>query len=251
MRRAQVTEMAIHPQRRGRSPKDGDRLERLYTPVPMEEISPWVRTAVLIGEDHRFYDHGGIDFDAIRKAMGYRRDEFSWASARDRGEFKRAFAQAWHRREKIRGASTITQQLAKNLYLSPSRNPLRKVKEALTAYRLEWALGKDRLLELYLNVVEFGPEIWGVEAASHVYFDRPAKRLSVDQAASLAATLPFPLRSNPGYRPGRMRWREALILRRIHGEPITVPSDAEVIESKVAEDGDSTGQRQEPPLPPT
>ena len=78
------------------------------------------------------------------------------------------------RRDKLRGASTITQQLAKNLYLSPSRNPLRKVKEVVTAWRLEAALAKPRILELYLNVVELGPETWGVEAASRTYFRRPA-----------------------------------------------------------------------------
>jgi monofunctional biosynthetic peptidoglycan transglycosylase len=243
MRGAQASQMAAHPQRRLRNPKEGDRLERLYAPRPMAELSPWLRSAVLIAEDHRFYEHGGIDFDAIRKAMGYRRDEFSWTSSRDRADFMRAFAQAWRRRERIRGASTITQQLAKNLYLSPSRNPLRKFKEALTAYRLEWALGKDRVLELYLNVVEFGPEIWGVEAASHAYFNRPAQRLSIDQAAALAGTLPFPLKSNPGYRPGRMRWRQALILRRIRGEPITVPPDTGVVETKTAEVPDTTGGR--------
>ena len=97
----------------------------------------------------------------------------------------------------------------------------------MTAYRLEWALPKARLLELYLNVVEFGPEIWGVEAASEYYFARPARKMTVDQAAALAASLPFPLRSNPGYRPGRMRWRQGLILRRLRGEVISVPHDAD------------------------
>ena len=106
----------------------------------------------------------------------------------------------WGRREALRGASTITQQVAKNLYLSPSRNPLRKIKEALTAYRLERALGKRRILELYLNIAELGDGIWGVEAASRRYFKTSARRLTDTQAASLAATLPFPLRSNPGYR---------------------------------------------------
>ena len=77
----------------------------------------------------------------------------------------------------MRGASTITQQLAKNLYLSPSRNPLRKLKEAVTAWRLEYWLGKDRILELYLNVVELGPEVWGVEAGSRKYFGRSARQL--------------------------------------------------------------------------
>ncbi len=127
------------------------------------------------------------------------------------------------RREALRGASTITQQVAKNLYLSPSRNPLRKMKEAVTAWRLERALGKPRILELYLNIAELGDGIWGVEAASRRYFNRSARRLTETQAAALAATLPFPLRSNPGYRPNRMRRRQDLILRRMRGERIEVP----------------------------
>ena len=135
----------------------------------------------------------------------------------------RASSHLWERRNAIRGASTITQQLAKNLYLSPSRNPLRKLKEAVTAYRLEVVLGKRRILELYANLVELGPGIWGAEAASRHYYGRSASRLSRSQAAALAATLPFPLLSNPASRPGRMRWRQNLILRRMRGEPVEVP----------------------------
>ncbi len=230
MRADQADSLARHVQRR-REAVDG-RLTRRYTPVELGQIAPAVPRAVLIAEDHRFFEHGGIDFQAIRAALGYRRDGFEWGDARDRAEIQRVLGKAWERRERIRGASTITQQLAKNLYLSPSRNPLRKAKEALTAYRLEWAMDKRRLLELYLNVVEFGPEIWGIEAASDFYFDRPAARLSTDQAAALAGTLPFPLRSNPGFRTGRMRWRQQLILRRMRGEAIEIPFDADAIEAK-------------------
>ena len=212
-----------------RQQSDGDGRIR-YQPVPLSQIAPPMREAVLVSEDHRFYVHGGVDYQAIREALGYRRDDFTWSDARDRAELRRAFGNAWSRRNKIRGASTITQQLAKNLYLSPSRNPLRKVKEALTAWRLEAALDKDRILELYLNVVEFGPGIWGVEAASQAYFGKSARRLSDEQAALLAATLPSPLRANPGMRVGRIRWRQQLILRRMHGETIVIPP-AEEIES--------------------
>jgi monofunctional biosynthetic peptidoglycan transglycosylase len=201
-----------------------------YQPVPLSQIAPAMREAVLVSEDHRFYVHGGIDYQAIREALGYRRDDFTWSNPRDRAELRRAMGTAWSRRGKIRGASTITQQLAKNLYLSPSRNPLRKVKEALTAWRLESALEKERILELYLNVVEFGPGIWGVEAASRAYFGKPARRLSDAEAALLAATLPSPLKANPGLRVGRIRWRQNLILRRMHGETIVIPP-AEDIES--------------------
>lgn len=181
--------------------------------------------AVIIGEDMNFYEHGGIDYAAIRSAMGYRRADFSWSDPSDMAELRRALGRAWSKRDAIRGASTITQQLAKNLYLSPSRNPLRKVKEAVTAWRLEAALGKRRILELYLNVVEMGDDVWGVEEASRLYFKSPAAALSRQEAAALAALLPFPLRSNPSHRPRRMYARQALILRRMRGERIEVPKD--------------------------
>ncbi len=200
---------------------------RFYTPVPLDSIAASMKQAALIGEDHHFWTHSGIDFEALRYALGYRKSSFSWTSARDWGELLPALRNAWARRAALRGASTISQQLAKNLYLSPSRNPFRKVKEAATAYRLELALGKQRILELYLNVAELGDEIWGVEAASWKYFDRPVRRVNRVQAAALAGALPFPLSSNPKYRPGRMRWRQNLILRRMGGEPIEVPQVAE------------------------
>lgn len=200
---------------------------RLYAPVPLDSIADWVPQAVMAGEDQRFRDHGGIDWVSLRRALGYPRDGFAWGVARDRTDLRRALGRAWERRNALRGASTLTQQLAKNLYLSPSRNPLRKVKEAVTAYRLEAALGKDRILELYLNVAEMGPEIWGVEAASRYYFDRPAARLSLEQAAALAGMLPFPLRSNPAFRSGRMQYRQHLILRLLRGEEVEVPPVAE------------------------
>jgi monofunctional biosynthetic peptidoglycan transglycosylase len=141
---------------------------------------------------------------------------------------REAFERNWKSGKVTHGGSTITQQLAKNLYLSPSRNPLRKLKEAVTAYRLEHALSKDRILELYLNVAELGNGVWGAEAASRRYYRRGAGRLSESQAAALAATLPFPRLSNPAYRPVRMRRRQEIILRRLHGERIEVPQEEEV-----------------------
>jgi monofunctional biosynthetic peptidoglycan transglycosylase len=221
MRADQADSLAKHVQRR-RDAVNGV-IPRRYQPVALERASAAVPQTILIAEDHRFFEHRGIDYQAILEALGYRRDSFSWSSVRDRSELWRVLGKSWERRQRIRGASTISQQLAKNLYLSPSRNPLRKVKEAITAYRLEWALGKRRILELYVNVVEFGPEIWGIEAAARSYFNRSAGRLTLEQAAALAGTLPFPLRSNPSYRPGRMQWRQQFILRRLRGEAIEIP----------------------------
>lgn len=155
---------------------------------------------VVIAEDSRFRMHHGIDFVELREA---------WAAGGQRG------------------ASTITQQLAKNLYLSPSRSLFRKLKEAVTAWRLELALSKTRIMELYLNVAEWGPGVWGVAAASEAYFGVPPARLSDAQAAALAATLPHPRTSNPAYRPARMLARRALILARYYGGNVPVPREPE------------------------
>src|SRR5712664_4009632 len=141
--------------------------------------------------------------------------------------FWSAVGAAWRHRDRLRGASTITQQLAKNLYLSSSRNPIRKIKEAVTALRLELALSKDRILELYLNVAEWGPGIWGADAASRAYFAVPASRLTEEQAAELAATLPHPRTSNPTFRPERTLSRRGLILARYHGVNVYIPPEEE------------------------
>lgn len=188
---------------------------RQYTPVTLDRISPHLARAVIVAEDHRFREHGGIDYSAMRDAVGYRRRDFSWRDPRDRQELWRAIRKVAARPGDLRGASTITQQLAKNLYLSSSRNPMRKIKEGVLAWRLERALGKDRVLELYVNIAELGTGIWGVEAASQAYFGRSARDLGARDAAALAATLPHPRTSNPAHRPGRMRWRQNLILGRM------------------------------------
>jgi len=151
---------------------------------------------VIIAEDSRFRTHHGIDFVELHEA---------WAAGGHRG------------------ASTITQQLAKNLYLSPSRSILRKLKEAVTAVRLELALPKDRIMQLYLETAELGPGIWGMDAASSAYFGVPASKLSAMQAAALAATLPQPRTSNPTFRPARMLARRELILARYYGDKTPVP----------------------------
>lgn len=197
---------------------------RQYRPVPLDSMTNQLERMTLIGEDDAFYTHHGIDFRQLREALGYRRAAFSWKNPRDRAELWRVLSRT-QQGLPARGASTITQQLAKNLYLSPSRNPLRKVKEAVIAWRLERSLDKDRILALYLNVAEFGPNTWGVEAASQRYYRRSAARLSQDQAAMIAATLPHPLTSNPGFRPGRTRYRANLLLDRLYGPPRPMPEE--------------------------
>lgn len=186
-------------------------------PTALTNISPHLPRMVIIGEDWRFYSHPGLDRAEIADALGVARGQGFWST----------IATVWRRRDRLRGASTITQQLAKNLYLSSSRNPLRKLKEAVTALRLELALPKDRILELYLNVVEWGPGVWGVEAASRAYFGVPAARLDEAQAAALAATLPHPRTSNPTFRPDRMMARRNLILARYRGLDVDIPREEE------------------------
>jgi monofunctional biosynthetic peptidoglycan transglycosylase len=192
-----------------------------YQPTGLDAMSPILQRMVIIGEDSRFRTHHGLDFEEIRDALGLQ----PGASV---GGTLRAL---WARRDRLRGASTITQQLAKNLYLSPTRNPFRKLKEAVTALRLELTLPKDRIMELYLNIVELGPGVWGMPQASAKYFGSRPGGLTEDEAAALAATLPFPLSSNPAYRSGRMLHRRDLILARYHGVPVFIPPDEELLDS--------------------
>jgi monofunctional biosynthetic peptidoglycan transglycosylase len=143
--------------------------------VPYDRISLEAKKAVVAAEDMSFFSHQGFDTHELGIA------------ARDAVKGKR-----------VRGASTITQQLAKNLWLSPSRSPLRKVREVVLTWQLERYLSKQRILELYLNVAQFGPDVYGLEAAARRYFDVPAGSLDSDQAAELAAGLPRPSTWHPG-----------------------------------------------------
>jgi monofunctional biosynthetic peptidoglycan transglycosylase len=184
-----------------------------YRPAPLSRLAPTLQRAVILAEDSRFREHAGIDLAEIRDAAGVPPDAGAWRTLRT----------MWRQRSRVRGASTISQQLAKNLYLSPSRSPVRKLKEAVTAVRLDAVLTKDRILELYLNVAEWGPGLWGAERASRAYFDVAPAQLDLWQAASLAATLPHPRTSNPTYRPDRMAARRDLILARHYGADVVIP----------------------------
>jgi len=144
--------------------------KREHVWVPYERISTNLARAVVAGEDLDFFTHSGLDWKQIRRATAHN----------------------WKEKRFALGASTITQQLAKNLFLSPSKNPLRKLHEALIAKEMEHILGKRRILELYLNTIEWGDGIYGAEAAARHYFNAPAASLSIDQAAFLAAIIPDP-----------------------------------------------------------
>ena len=207
----------------------GDTLRIDQVWVPLEEISSNLRHAVLAAEDDRFYQHNGIDWRALAEEVNYQGDTtFSWWSAADRGALRDALAYAWGHRHEIKGRSTLTQQLAKNLYFTPKRSMARKLAEALVARRLEFFLPKDRILEIYLNVAEWGPGVFGAEAAARTHFGRGAADLTLEQAAALAATLPHPLTSNPSFRPSRMEWRKAHLLSRLRGPQPSTPPLVEV-----------------------
>lgn len=158
---------------------------------PIEQISPNLQRAVLAGEDARFFEHKGFDWDAINKA---------WEEAQREGE-KEAKAEGDYDPDSWippmpsfkRGASTISQQLAKNLYLSEDRNFMRKGREAVYTYFLERNLNKKRILEVYLNVIEWGDGIYGAEAASRAYFNKSASQLTPQEAAYLSAIIPGPV----------------------------------------------------------
>jgi monofunctional biosynthetic peptidoglycan transglycosylase len=161
--------------------------------IAYRRISPALVRAVLVAEDAAFWQHEGIDLEEIRASM-----EINWA----RGGL-------------FRGASTITQQLAKNLYLSPSRNPYRKVRELFITRRLEAELPKARILELYLNLIEWGEGIWGAEAAAQRYFGISASALTAEQAALLAGAIINPRRYSPASPNARLLERQQIILRRM------------------------------------
>ena len=176
--------------------------------IAYSRISAHLKRAVLVAEDDAFWQHEGVDFEQLQESL-----EVDWARGR-----------------LVRGGSTITQQLAKNLYLSPSKNPLRKLKEFIVARRLEAELKKARIFELYLNVIEWGDGIYGAEAAARTYFRVSAADLDANQAARLAGAIVNPRVLNPAHPTARLLRREQLILHRmgaVSPPPAEVQSNAE------------------------
>jgi monofunctional biosynthetic peptidoglycan transglycosylase len=170
--------------------------------VPYTRISPNLKRAVLVAEDDAFWQHEGIDMEQLKISI--------------RNDIEKG---------QVRGGSTITQQLAKNLYLSPSRDPVRKLRELIIARRLEAALSKARIFEIYLNVIEWGDGIWGAEAASRSYFGSSAASLSAEQAALLAGAIINPRVYSPARPNARLLRRQRIILSRMgaYVPPAAVP----------------------------
>lgn len=161
--------------------------------VSYNRISPDLKRAVLLAEDDAFWKHEGVDVEQLQESL-----QTDWA----RGRF-------------VRGGSTITQQLAKNLYLSPSRNPIRKLRELIIARRLEAELKKARIFELYLNVIEWGDGVYGADAAARTYFGIPAATVGPAHSALLAAAIVNPRLLNPAHPTSRLLHRQQIILRRM------------------------------------
>lgn len=185
------TTTAFMKLRAGEDERDGKPPHFEQQWVSYGKISPALKRAVLVAEDAAFPQHDGIDYDELKAAI-----ELDW----NKGQF-------------VRGASTITQQLAKNLYLSPSRNPYRKLAELFITRRLESELSKGRIFEIYLNVIEWGDGIWGAEAAAQAYFNEPASALTPEQSALLAGAIINPRVYSPAHPNKRLLNRQAIILR--------------------------------------
>jgi monofunctional biosynthetic peptidoglycan transglycosylase len=175
--------------------------------VPLRRISPYLIKAVIIAEDDKFWRHEGFDYEAMQQA--FERD----LKAK---EFKA-------------GGSTISQQLAKNLYLSPSKNPSRKVREAILTWRMERALTKRRIVELYLNYAEWGDGIFGIEAAARHYYGKRASALGPEEASRLATVLPNPIRVSPKGNSKYVRYRSKRIYRIMVARGIVIPEFEEVM----------------------
>jgi monofunctional biosynthetic peptidoglycan transglycosylase len=201
--RSNPTSTAFMELREREAAAAGRPVKRVQRWVPYSRISLNLRRAVLAAEDSAFFDHEGIDVAEIKKSI---------QDSIEKGK-------------ELRGASTITQQLAKNLYLSPSRNPFRKVQELMITWRLETALSKARIFEIYLNVIEWGDLVWGAEAAARTYFGVPASALSREQSALLAGAIINPRVYSPANPRGRLLRRQQIILARMPGyePPVPVP----------------------------
>lgn len=183
------------------------RIQKKWVSLP--SISPYLVKAIIIAEDDKFWSHRGFDVDAIQNAL---------EKNIETGKFKF-------------GGSTISQQLVKNLYLTPAKNPVRKLKEAIITWRLEQAISKRRILELYLNVVEWGNGIFGAEMASQRYFGKSAAQLTAEEAAKLAAILPNPIRFKVDGTSRYTERRAKIIYNIMVRRGVVIPDYEEVIKT--------------------
>lgn len=191
--------------------------------APFSHISPYVAKAVIIAEDDKFWSHEGFDFEAIQKAL--KKDI-------EKKKFKV-------------GGSTISQQLAKNLYLSPAKNPARKIKEAIITWRMERSLSKRRIMELYLNVAEWGDGVFGIEAAARKHYGKSAVSLSAREAAVLASVLPNPRRYRTDGTSRYVENRAERIYQIMVRRGIVIPEYDDVISEPEEGDQEETDSKDE------
>ena len=190
--------------------------------VPLSQISPYLMKAVIIAEDDKFWSHEGFDFEAMQKAL--------------EKDIKKKKFQA--------GGSTISQQLAKNLYLSPAKDPIRKIKEAILTWRLERQLTKRRIVELYLNAAEWGDGVFGIEAAAQNHYGKHASELNAHEAAELASVLPSPRRYKPNGASRYVENQSERIYNIMVRRGIVIPEYEEVINDTKDENiGDVNDQK--------
>lgn len=197
---------------------------RKHSVVTSASIAPAVLEAVVFSEDSLFNVRQGADWSAMRRAAGYPRDAFEWGNSVDRSDLFAVLPGLLKVMDQVGAAGSLTQRVVQLVYFPPSDGLFRKAREIRTANRLAKKLPKERILEIYLNVAEFGPGLYGIEAASQAYFNTSADKLTRAQAAALVATLATPRTSNPKDDPAEMRRRQALILRRLNGEAVSIPA---------------------------
>ena len=216
-------ETALMRQRKRDAEQHGEQFRIVQRWIPLSRIPRHVIDAVVVAEDGTFYSHGGVDWFEVQESIEKNIKE----------------------RKAARGASTITQQLAKNLYLSTSKDPVRKVKELAITLLLEHDLSKNRILELYLNVIEWGRGIFGIDAAARAYFGKAVGDLTLEDATRLAAVIPSPLVHRPDTDSRYVLRRKAIVLQRMIArgmvkleEPV-VPAPVE--DSTESDEGDANG----------
>ncbi len=193
LRTVNPTETALMRQRKSEAAAESKPYRIVQRWIALSRIPRYVLDEIIVAEDGTFYSHSGFDWYEVQESINKNIEE----------------------RRAARGASTITQQLAKNLYLSTSKDPIRKAKEAIITLLLERSLSKARILELYVNSIEWGRGIFGIEAASEAYFGKSASALSMEEGARLAAVIPSPLRHRPDADSRYVLRRKQIVLNRM------------------------------------
>ncbi len=217
---------ALMEQRVREADRKSTSLTIVQTWIPLSRVPRHVQDAVMVAEDGTFYEHGGIDWFEVQESIEKNLEEGRAA----------------------RGASTITQQLAKNLFLSTSKDPIRKLKEVVITLLMEWRLDKRRIFEIYLNIIEWGPGVFGIEAAARTYFGKSASMLTVEEGVRLAAVIPSPLRHRPDVDSRYVLRRKSIVLSRMAARNKLPSSPTEETPSRSLEQSPEADSGGAPPV---